>query len=103
MGDTGAHCRRHTVTSHHSLIIRYGFKSVFSDDISCVILLISSWKLDTKAKFAVACEGTFCLAILTEACTWSRRELRAHFSKRAPTTHGEAALSAMYSLQVFLG
>jgi hypothetical protein len=51
-----------------------GFKTVFSDDTSCIVLYFSSWTLESKIKFSWALWGISTLAFCTEALTCARRE-----------------------------
>lgn len=64
------------VTSWAMDMHMYGFKSIWSSDIGCVILFASSWPLDTRVEFVCACSGVYFLAAFSEYLGYARRELR---------------------------
>jgi hypothetical protein len=54
----------------------YGFKSMWSDDVGCVVLFNSSWVLNSRFKFLIAFLGIFVMGTLSEGLLQIRRELR---------------------------
>lgn len=70
--DSGSFCLASAAMDMHMT----GFKSTWSEDVGCVILFISSWVLNTRAKFFVAFLGIFVLGSISEGLVQVRRELR---------------------------
>ena len=44
-----------------------GFKSIWSDNVGCVVLFNSSWVLDSRFKFLAAFFGIFIMGTMSEA------------------------------------
>lgn len=65
-------CRRGSGTDMYMK----GFTSSGKSAESCVILLFTSWVLDTRTKFAIGCVGVILLGIAIEAMLCVRRELQ---------------------------
>ena len=74
-----------------------GFQSAFSRQSTCLALYINAFKLDTAAKFIVACLGVFVLGVGAEALVAFRR------SRAAKGVAGHLEASLGYGLQLALG
>lgn len=74
-----------------------GFKSIWSDNVGCVVLFNSSWVLDSRFKFLVAFFGIFIMGTMSEAILQIRRELRRKSS--SPTL----VFTGLYVAQITVG
>jgi hypothetical protein len=85
-----------------------GFQALGNDSSKpCVALLFEEWELNSKAKFALGCLGTFFLGVLVEGIVAGRRHIRAWNSRR-PLTKAQGVglrvgMVGVYAVQVTLG